>query len=125
MRMLKCEIFPLALVLEDDEKTFYKLTEKAKEAGAFPTAGAATTISYSGDGIGVIVLVALGDTSEDLEGETESILTHEAVHVKQFLFESIGEDHPGVETEAYLVQYLANYLIKEWHYRQIKKQKEK
>jgi len=123
MRMLKGEIFPFALVLVDNEEEFYKLTAKEEKAGPFPLPGAATTLNYSGDGIGSIILVALGSLEDSEPGEAESILTHEAVHVKQFVLEDIGEDNPGVETEAYFIQYIANYLIKELHYRQAKQAK--
>src|SRR3970040_470244 len=103
MRMLKGEIFPFALVLVDNEEEFYKLTAKEEKAGPFPLPGAATTLNYSGDGIGSIILVALGSLEDSEPGEAESILTHEAVHVKQFVLEDIGEDNPGGETEGYFI----------------------
>jgi hypothetical protein len=107
------------------EKEYSKLIDKETCPYDFPTWGTASTISFTGEHTGAVVLVSVGDTSDLEDEEVESILTHEAVHVKQFLFESIGEKTPGIETEAYTVQYFTDYLIREWHYRQSKKGKKK
>lgn len=123
MRMLECEMFPIVVVLVTDEAEFYKITKKAKVQDGYPGTGAACTINYSGGDQGVICLVVLGDTSESLPEEINSLLVHEAVHIKQFLFEEIGEERIGMETEAYAVQYFSNYLIKEFWYRENKKDK--
>ncbi len=123
MRMLECEMFPIVLILVTEEADFYKLTKRARTQDSYPGTGAACTINYSGGDQGVICLVALGDTSESLPEEINSLLIHESVHVKQFLFEEIGEDKIGAETEAYATQYFANYLIKEYWFRQSRKGK--
>lgn len=123
MRMLECEMFPIAVILVTDEAEYYKLTKKAKTHDGYPGTGAACTISYSGGDQGVVALVVVGDYSESLPEEINSLLTHEAVHIKQFLFEEIGEDTIGAETEAYAIQYFSNYLIKEFWYRENKKDK--
>ena len=46
--------------------------------------------------------------------EIYGLLVHEAVHCKQHVFESIGEDRPGVEQEAYLVQHIAQTFMRAW-----------
>lgn len=130
MRSLHCDIFPVTLIFIDNETEFDRIMRKAQgsadmlaEARCFPTPGCAHTIALSGNGIGLVTLVTLGDFSEVPEEDIESILTHEAVHVWQFLKEAIGEDTPGCETEAYAIQYFARYLIQEFHYRQDKRAK--
>lgn len=40
-----------------------------------------------------------------------AVLAHEAVHVKQRLYEYIGEREPGRESEAYLVQSIAQFCM--------------
>lgn len=40
-----------------------------------------------------------------------AMLAHEAVHVAQFLWDDIGEDQPGRETEAYFVQSIVQEIL--------------
>lgn len=40
-----------------------------------------------------------------------ALIVHEAVHIKQAILESVGEDNVGHETEAYLVQRIAQDLM--------------
>lgn len=35
-----------------------------------------------------------------------ALVAHEAVHLADYMFECAGEDKPGAETKAYLIQYL-------------------
>ena len=44
-------------------------------------------------------------------------MAHEAVHVSQIILDHFGEDEPGEETRAYLVQgvtYALLYMQREW-----------
>jgi hypothetical protein len=43
--------------------------------------------------------------------EVISTIVHEAVHVWQFICRVIGEDDPGIETEAYSIQHITEMLI--------------
>jgi hypothetical protein len=123
MRQLKCEMFPVTLILVTDEKEYTQLLKKSACEASFPPSGEAITIDF-----GSIVIVVLGDVHDALELgyglEVDSILVHEAVHVAQFLFRYIDEREIGVEEEAYAIAYFATYLMKEWRYRQSKKPKE-
>lgn len=44
-----------------------------------------------------------------------AMLAHEAVHVKQRLMETIGEDKPSDEFEAYVIQNVVHGLLEEYH----------
>ncbi len=46
--------------------------------------------------------------------EVAGLLVHEAVHVWQAYCESIGEDNPGAEQEAYAVQTISQELMAEF-----------
>lgn len=59
-----------------------------------------------------VILVSLTDKHERDAFEIISTITHEAVHVWQFLCQSIGEKSPGIEMEAYAIQHIAGELIK-------------
>jgi hypothetical protein len=53
-------------------------------------------------------------TLDKTGGSTEQIaalIAHEAVHVAQELWENIGEDSPGRESEAYLVQHIVQFCL--------------
>lgn len=47
----------------------------------------------------------------DKTNSHNALLCHEAVHCAQFIFENFGEDNPGCEEEAYLVQAIAQSLF--------------
>ena len=49
--------------------------------------------------------------------EVVAVLVHEAVHVFQRLCDSIGEDHPSSEFEAYSIERIAEQLIREFGWR--------
>lgn len=56
-----------------------------------------------------------------------ALLVHEAVHVAQDYFREFGEEAPGEEAEAYVVQDIAQYLIEshfEWKRRRIARETE-
>lgn len=46
--------------------------------------------------------------------EVAGLLVHEAVHVWQSYCESIGEEHPGREQEAYAIQRISQELMSEF-----------
>ncbi len=59
-----------------------------------------------------VIVVVLSDEHERDAFEIISTLIHEAVHVWQFLCQSIGEKEPGIEMEAYGIQHITEGLIK-------------
>lgn len=81
--------------------------EKWLSCGAYATTHCFTSTD-SGD---QVIIVAIDpEKSEDLEA-AYAFLCHEAVHVWQFIRESLGEDAPGKEQEAYSVQHIAYNLM--------------
>ena len=42
------------------------------------------------------------------------LIVHESVHIKQYLFEEIGEESPSAEFEAYVVQEIATNLFDDY-----------
>jgi hypothetical protein len=57
------------------------------------------------------IYVTVSEGRERDAMEVISTIVHEAVHVWQFLCRHIGEDRPGLEMEAYGIQYITERLI--------------
>jgi hypothetical protein len=51
------------------------------------------------------------------------LLAHEATHVVDFLHESVGETHPGMEAKAYMTQRIITFLADCLHMNKPKSQK--
>jgi len=117
VRTLGYHMYPVELVYIDDEIEFHKIMTKFKDPIPFPPSGAAITIKYDTVSHGTIIIVVLGDYSDQLNSATDSILTHEAVHVWQFVKQAICEKRPGAECEAYAIQFYTRYLTNEFYYR--------
>jgi len=71
---------------------------------------------------GECVIVAIRVTGNRSAIEIAGLLVHEAVHVVQRYFESIGENEPATEQYAYAVQSVAQELMAEYA-RQIEEEK--
>lgn len=55
---------------------------------------------------GMMVLIISMADKRFPKNETAAIIAHEATHAMRFIMEKIGEDEPGLEQEAYLVQQI-------------------
>ena len=64
---------------------------------------------------GMLVCVVCVNPPCDYDGiDIAALLTHEAVHIFQRLCDSIGEDRPSREFEAYSIQRIAERLMREY-----------
>lgn len=59
----------------------------------------------------LVCLVCIPIVRDRSVEELAAILSHEAMHVVQSLFESIGEEKPGHETQAYAMQNILYQLM--------------
>lgn len=55
---------------------------------------------------GMMVLIISMIDKRWPKNETAAIIAHEATHATRFIMEKIGEEYPGFEQEAYLVQQI-------------------
>jgi len=123
MKFHKNEIFPMNLLFITEEKEYLAVMRDSGITEPFPNMGEAATLAADTPDQGLIILVLLGEHASLPKETVAAILAHESVHVKQFLFDAIGEDTPGVETEAYLVEFYTRYLLTELKKREDKKTK--
>ena len=73
---------------------------------------APTTIETP-EGKRLLCVVRLGKSAQKSERDAFLAIVHEAVHVAQYLFETMGEDKPGVEVEAYTVASIVQGLLEQ------------
>ena len=109
---------PYCYALCLDEKAFRKEQKhmrvpKDERVSFVMNSGSGATAHFfnnpSGDGLCVIVTLC-DDPKLDLI-QIYCELVHEAVHIWQEIKESLGEDTPGQEGEAYAVQAIAQNLM--------------
>jgi hypothetical protein len=74
---------------------------------------APTTIDTP-EGKRLLCVVRLGKNAQKSERDAFLTIVHEAVHVAQYLFETMGEDKPGVEVEAYTVASVVQGLLEQF-----------
>ena len=119
MRALRCDVFPVSVVLITEPEEYEKITKRTIDPHPYPCDGEAIASDYGGGHL----LVVLGCVDDEEDDAVISMLTHEAVHLAQDTFRYIAEQEPGVETQAYLIQYFSKYLVQEWRYHEAKKAK--
>lgn len=116
---IKCPLFPAFYYgFCPSEKAWYKEFKRIGY-GTVPTYSKmdGNTFFFDSDYADVkgnCALVTINN-AKDKEGILiAALLAHEAVHIKQAILRSVGEDNVGDETEAYLVQRIAQDLM--WAY---------
>lgn len=76
------------------------------------------------DGEGAII-VYMTPNIDHTAAQDAALLAHEAVHAALFYFAMIGEEEPGEEEIAYMVENITQYLVSEhfrWKKRKIEKE---
>lgn len=71
----------------------------------------ATTHFFTGDAGGTRNVVCIRTQPDSPSTAIAALLVHEAVHIWQGYCESIGEQNPSIEFEAYGIQMLSQYLF--------------
>lgn len=56
-------------------------------------------------------IIALKEKNDWVLDQVAALVAHEATHVAQWVFDCIGEDKAGKETEAYLIQYVTQHCL--------------
>lgn len=100
--------------LVTSEEEFYKQVKKYNiKSTPLYSDGLAHTYSYKFDNC-IVCIVSLGNVEKYSSIEVASFLVHEAVHVWQAYCSFIGEDKPGSEQEAYVIEHISRELFESY-----------
>lgn len=61
------------------------------------------------------IIVCVGSVKKRKVSEINALIVHEAVHIWQRVRESIREEKPSSEFEAYAIQFIAQELMEAYH----------
>ena len=111
--------WPIRIALAFTEKAYLSFMKQLGIAAPikFPGSenGAAAVLCNNPSGFDVVLIcMDLADLKETLRGkQILSMLVHEGVHAWQYTKAAAGEEKPGMETEAYFIQHLTEWLFEE------------
>lgn len=118
MKWLNKGYFPLNLGFTTDQKSFAKWYKKLDTSGsevpllAMHNGARMWVFEEPPEGFFRTYIITLGEGWDKWSlPQLAGIVAHEAVHVCQLLWEAIGEDAPGKEAEAYLVQGMVKEIL--------------
>lgn len=101
--------FPYQYGFCPSEKAWRELAKASKrDLGAYPETAAMTTLFQNTKTKKRIAVVTVAVRSPQ---DTVNLLAHEAMHVWRDVRESIGEEHPSSEFEAYAMQNIIDELL--------------
>jgi len=66
-------------------------------------------------------IVCVGSLKGMTRGQIAVLIAHGAVHIWQEVKDAMGEKYPGIETEAYSIQRIAQSLIESYRYQTSRK----
>jgi hypothetical protein len=73
----------------------------------------ATMHSFTAPSGGLTMIIAMEKPAKRSAEQIAGLIAHEAVHIAQRLWANIGEDRPGWEAEAYLVQMITQCCMEQ------------
>ncbi len=106
----------------DDEMKRLKIQEPSSFVAGGKDA-AACRFFHKEHGNTYIICFDIRDVKKHDEIQIIALLTHEITHVCDFIFEDVGEDKPGSETRAYLMQFMIQNILYEFYRRKKKLKK--
>lgn len=114
-------VFPGSVCLTTTkEQTFYECKKlqicRQDYECCWPGENSKAICSYpNGSGHSIIAIDAARCKKEKKDrNQIHALLAHEAVHAARALWISVGEESPGKEPEAYLVQAISQFLFYEY-----------
>ena len=112
---LDLPMFVSRVALVDNAKDYNTVTKGALEVPPWPQeldCYAFTRVLRRREG-GRLIVVGLNRPMHKSREALIGTMVHEAVHVFQYCMDRIGEDEPGTEVEAYTVESITMWMLKE------------
>ena len=106
--------WPVHIGFTNNEAAFNKEMKRLKVKNADFLASDhadASTVSLIGEKGSLCLIVTLGSCEGKTMAQVAGLIAHEATHVAQRLWEHIGEDNPGTESEAYFIQMVTQACL--------------
>ena len=104
----------LALTLSEDElNSVFSQLGAEQDAHKYSTPCCVTLTKPRGMTSKLACVIYLPNVIDFHLSELMGIIVHECEHVKQELFDMMGEKHPGKETEAYAIQCISQTIFSE------------
>ena len=123
-QLLVCPHYCLCLSQQEFKKAMdYFEIDKEVRPQFFVTPGKDATVFRFSMGKVHVSIVCVKGWEKQKPVEVYGLLIHEAVHIWQDIVERMGEREPGVEIEAYSIQWIAQQLINDFMTRKRKKVK--
>lgn len=109
--------WPLYVGFTTSRKAFRNETSRlgmknVKFHGGDNSMAAATTHYFTYEGARTFIITMDKPGKRSVE-QVAGLIAHEAIHIAQHLWEAIGEENPGREAEAYLVQQITQCCLQE------------
>lgn len=114
MHYFDMAMFPMYFGFTTSEKAFQREMRRLKVASPpkWVSDGAgATTHMLDNERRNSLCIVCIDLRGSHSKAATCGLLAHEAVHVYQQLLQETGEKQPGIEFEAYTIQYITQCMI--------------
>jgi len=111
--MEACIPAPEFILFTNEDDYHYKMRQiTAKSYPEFKKTEGGRAIPFEKDCGNYLYIVQIVGCDVYRDIDIIGLLAHEATHVAQFYFDTIGEDKPGAEHQAYLIQFITAGLVK-------------
>ncbi len=114
-RWLNTIVFPCHVAICLCEREYLQLCKEFKYEWPFVSNPQSDATMHTMQTVGGLrCVITLKEYKKRPKDQVYGILIHEAVHIVQRIGENIGEEKWGIETQAYLTQCIAQWLM--WNF---------
>lgn len=125
VKFMRARPYPVSVGVVDNKKAFRKAL---KEMGVpknmrdtDPNGYATTHFFGTPKGTFVVMQFPKDMTKNAEEMCPASVIAHECMHAVQIIFQTVGEDSPSMEAEAYLLDEIVEFAFRELGYAVVKR----